>query len=152
MARNGAGTYSLYGVGNPVITGTTISSTWANNTLNDIATALTQSIAVDGQSVITGNIPMAGFKITGLGAGTNSADAATIGSPTFTGTPAAPTAAAGTSTTQIATTAFAAALAFASALPAISASTAGNVVTNNGSVGSWTNAFVMNDPLYWMGV
>lgn len=35
------GTYSLYSSGNPVVTGTTISSTWANNTLNDIATALT---------------------------------------------------------------------------------------------------------------
>ena len=34
------GTYSLAS-GNPVVTGTTISSTWANNTLNDIATALT---------------------------------------------------------------------------------------------------------------
>jgi len=44
------GTYSLYSTGNPVVTGTTISSTWANNTLNDIATALT---AV-GTSVATG--------------------------------------------------------------------------------------------------
>ena len=35
------GTYSLYSTGNPVVTGTTISSTWANNTLSDIATALT---------------------------------------------------------------------------------------------------------------
>ena len=35
------GTYSLYSTGNPVVTGTTISSTWANNTLTDIATALT---------------------------------------------------------------------------------------------------------------
>jgi hypothetical protein len=36
----------------------------------------------------------------------NDAGYATLSSPTFTGTPAAPTAAAGTSTTQVATTAF----------------------------------------------
>jgi hypothetical protein len=36
----------------------------------------------------------------------NQSGYATLDSPTFTGTPAAPTAAAGTSTTQVATTAF----------------------------------------------
>jgi len=44
MSRNGSGTYTLP-AGNPVVTGTTISSSWANNTLSDIATALTGSIA-----------------------------------------------------------------------------------------------------------
>lgn len=53
MSRNGSGTYSLP-AGNPVVTGTTISSTWANNTLTDMATALTNSIAADGQTPITG--------------------------------------------------------------------------------------------------
>lgn len=66
MARNGSGTYSLAS-GNPVVTGTTISSTWANNTLSDIATALTQSLAVDGQTVPTANLPMATYKHTGVG-------------------------------------------------------------------------------------
>jgi hypothetical protein len=61
---------------------------------------------------------------------------ATIASPTFTGTPAAPTAAAGTSSTQIATTAFAAALAFSSALPAQTGSQ-GKFVTTNGTSASW---------------
>lgn len=73
MARNGSGSYSLP-AGNPVVTNTTISSTWANNTLNDIATALTQSIAKDGQTVPTANLPMGGFKFTGLGAGTGTGD------------------------------------------------------------------------------
>jgi hypothetical protein len=45
--RNGSGTYNLT-AGNPVVTGTTISSTWANTTLNDIANALTGSVAADG--------------------------------------------------------------------------------------------------------
>ena len=53
MSRNGNGTYNLP-AGNPVVTGTTISSTWANTTLTDIATALTNSVAADGQTPITG--------------------------------------------------------------------------------------------------
>lgn len=65
MSRNGSGTYSLP-AGNPVVTGTTISSSWANNTLSDIASALTASIAKDGQTVPTANLPMGGYKHTGV--------------------------------------------------------------------------------------
>lgn len=65
MSRNGSGTYSLP-PGNPVVTGTTISSTWANTTLSDIATALTNSLAKDGQTTPTANLPMGGFKHTGV--------------------------------------------------------------------------------------
>jgi hypothetical protein len=78
MSRNGSGTYSLP-AGNPVVTGTTVSSTWANNTLSDIATALTGSIAADGQTPVTANIPMNGKKLTGLAAGTTSGDALSYG-------------------------------------------------------------------------
>jgi hypothetical protein len=53
MSRNGSGTYTLP-AGNPVVTGTTISSTWANTTFTDISTALSGSIAADGQTPITG--------------------------------------------------------------------------------------------------
>ena len=66
MARNGSGTYSLP-AGNPVITGTTISSTWANNTMNDIATAITGSIASDGQTTPVANLPMGGYAHTNVG-------------------------------------------------------------------------------------
>jgi len=65
MARNGAGTYNLPS-GNPVVTGSTISSTWANSTLNDIGTALTQSISSDGQTTPTGNLPMGGYNHTNV--------------------------------------------------------------------------------------
>lgn len=44
MSRNASGTYSLPG-GNPVITGTTIASSWANNTMSDIATEMTDSLS-----------------------------------------------------------------------------------------------------------
>lgn len=77
MSRNGSGVYNLP-AGNPVVTGTTISSTWANNTLSDIATALTNSIATDGQTAMTGNLPMGGNKITGLADGTLPTDATTL--------------------------------------------------------------------------
>jgi hypothetical protein len=73
MARNGSGTYNL-ATGNPVSTNTTISSTWANNTLADIAAALTQSVSKDGQTALTGNLPAGNNKVTGLSAGSNDGD------------------------------------------------------------------------------
>lgn len=75
MSRNGSGIYSLV-AGNPVITGTVVSSTWANNTLSDIATALTGSLAADGQTTPTANLPMGGFKFTGLAAGSAAGNSA----------------------------------------------------------------------------
>ena len=77
--RNGSGTYVVYTPGNPVVTGTTISSTTFNNTINDIATALTGSISADGQTPITANIPMNSHKLTGLAAPTVAGDALSYG-------------------------------------------------------------------------
>ena len=78
MARNGSGTYVLP-AGNPVVTGTTISSTWANNTLSDIATALTGSIATDGQTTPIANLPMGGYAHTNVGNATVRAMYAALG-------------------------------------------------------------------------
>ena len=92
MSRNGTGTYNLP-AGNPVVTNTTISSTWANTTLTDIATALTGSLASDGQTPATGNLDMNSNKIVNLAAGTTTGDAvnytqflAAFVNPTFGGT------------------------------------------------------------------
>jgi len=74
VARNGAGTYNLP-AGQPVVTGTVISSTTFNTLTSDIATALTASIANDGQTVPVANLPMGGFKLTGLGDATVANDA-----------------------------------------------------------------------------
>lgn len=52
MPRSG-GIYTLP-AGNPVVTLTVISSTWANTTLSDVATALTASLPVDGTAPMTG--------------------------------------------------------------------------------------------------
>ena len=87
MSRNGSGTYSLP-AGNPVVTGTTIASTWANTTMTDLAAALTDSVAADGQTPMTGNLDLNTHKIVNLVAGTASGDAiefAQFKTPTFTG-------------------------------------------------------------------
>lgn len=47
MPRNSSGDYSLP-AGNPVVTGTAISSTWANNTLDDLADGMTDSLSRSG--------------------------------------------------------------------------------------------------------
>lgn len=92
MSRNGTGTYSLP-AGNPVVTNTTISSTWANTTLSDIASALTGSVASDGQTPMTGALDMNTRKVVNLANGTVSTDAINLGqlntaftNPSFTGT------------------------------------------------------------------
>ena len=52
-----SGTFSLVS-GNPVVTGTTISSTWANNTLSDIASnGLSLCVLLDGTQTPTAAIP-----------------------------------------------------------------------------------------------
>lgn len=77
MPYNGSGTYSLP-AGNPVVTGTTISSSTHNSTQSDIATALSTCLTKDGQTPATANLPMGGFKHTGAVAGTAATDYATV--------------------------------------------------------------------------
>lgn len=64
---------------------------------------------------------------------------AALNSPTFTGTPAAPTAATGTATTQLATTAFVANTAFSSTLPAQTGNN-GKYLKTDGVNASWQSA------------
>ena len=106
MSRNGSGTYSLP-AGNPVVTNTVISSTWANSTLTDLATAMTGSVAADGQTPMTGNLNLGNNKIINLTDPTSAQEAATKGYVDSVGFAVAP-------------------------------STAGNVLTSNGTV--WTSA------------
>jgi len=76
MSRNGSGTYSLP-AGNPVVTGTTITTTWANTTLSDISSALTGSVAADGQTPMSGSLNMANNKVVSVLDPTSAQDAAT---------------------------------------------------------------------------
>lgn len=74
MPFNGIGGFTLV-AGNPVVTGTTISSTVQNNTMTDFANGFVNCVTRDGQSPALANIPMGNFKITGLAAGTTNGDA-----------------------------------------------------------------------------
>lgn len=67
MPRNGSGTYTAPSNSfNPAVSSTTISSSDWNSTLDDLETALTNSLAKDGQTTPTANLPMGGFKHTGV--------------------------------------------------------------------------------------
>jgi hypothetical protein len=87
--------YSPSATGYPAVASTTIESAKYNAVIADIATALTLSIAANGETTITANIPLAGYKITGLGNASADTDAlnrvtadaryAALTSPTFTG-------------------------------------------------------------------
>jgi len=87
MSRNGSGTYTLP-AGNPVVAGTVIATTWANNTMNDLASAMTDSVAADGQTPMTGPLNMNSNKVTNLATGTISGDGINFtqfNTPTFGG-------------------------------------------------------------------
>lgn len=57
MAFNGSGVFVISSTGNPVVTATTISSTWANALTADLGTGLTTCITKDGQTTTTAAIP-----------------------------------------------------------------------------------------------
>jgi hypothetical protein len=75
MSYNGSGTFQINTTGQPVVAGTVISSTAFNSLTSDLATGLSTAITKDGQTTVTANIPMSGFKITNLGAATVGTDA-----------------------------------------------------------------------------
>lgn len=75
MPRNSGGTYiAPAGSWNPAVNMTNATLDDFNALLTDIVNAFTASIAVNGVSVVTANIPMASHKFTGLAAGTTAGD------------------------------------------------------------------------------
>jgi hypothetical protein len=79
MSYNGSGVFNINTAGQPVVTGTVISSTAFNALTADLATGLTTALTKDGQTTPTANIPMGGFKITGIAAATTTGDALSYG-------------------------------------------------------------------------
>ena len=75
MSYNGSGTFNINSAGQPVVSGTVISSTAFNALTSDLATGLTTALTKDGQTTPTANITMGGYKLTNLAAGTAAADA-----------------------------------------------------------------------------
>lgn len=79
MAFNGTGTFvRLYSWITDAANGLFVSSTRTDADTNDIAAGLSNCICKDGQTTVTANIPMGGFKLTGLAAGTAANDTAII--------------------------------------------------------------------------
>lgn len=75
MSYNGSGTFNINSAGQPVVSGTVISSTAFNALTADLGTGLTTALTKDGQTTPTANITLGGYKITNLAAGTAAADA-----------------------------------------------------------------------------
>jgi len=59
MSYNGSGTFTINTTGQPVVTGTVISSTAFNALTADLATGLSTAITKDGQTATTARIPFA---------------------------------------------------------------------------------------------
>lgn len=78
MARNSSGTHSLP-TGNPVVTGTPVSSVTHNDTMSDISAEITDSLSRTGKGAMQANLAMGNFKITGVGAATTAGDAIMYG-------------------------------------------------------------------------
>lgn len=78
MSYNGSGTFNINSTGQPVVTGTVISSSVFNALTADLATGLSTCITKDGQTTVTANIPMNSFKFTNLAAGTAAGDSVRV--------------------------------------------------------------------------
>lgn len=78
MSFNGSGSFVINSTGQPCVASTLIEASVFNALTADLATGLSTAICKDGQTVITANIGLAGFKLTGVGAATARTDAATL--------------------------------------------------------------------------
>jgi hypothetical protein len=76
MSRDGSGTYTK--VGGDAVFDTVISETYYNTQIDDMVTALTQSIASTGVTTPTANLPMGTYKHTGLGVGSAATDSVNL--------------------------------------------------------------------------
>jgi hypothetical protein len=75
MSRNGSGTYNLLtNSWNPATNGVSATAVDWQNLINDVASALTQSLSADGQTPMTGNLNAGNNKLTGLAAGSATGD------------------------------------------------------------------------------
>lgn len=78
MSFNGSGVFNINTAGQPVVSGTVITATAFNALTADLATGLSTCLTKDGQTNPTANLPMANYKFTGMGAGSDAADSANL--------------------------------------------------------------------------
>lgn len=76
MSYNGSGTFQINTSGQPVVDGTAITASVFNALTADLASGLSTALTKDGQTTPTANLPMGGYKLTGLGLGLNTTDSA----------------------------------------------------------------------------
>lgn len=79
MPFNGSGSFQPPGASFPAVPNTLIESMKFNAVVNDIATGLSNCVTRDGQSPATANLPMGGFRHTGVGSATARNHYATAG-------------------------------------------------------------------------
>lgn len=80
MPFNGSGTFNrLYSWVQDAANGIKIRADRMDNEMNGMATGLTDCVTRDGQSPAQANLPMGGFKHTGVADGTNATDYASLG-------------------------------------------------------------------------
>lgn len=139
MPFSGTGVFNrIYSWTVDAANGLLVDATRMDQDSNDIAAGLSNCVTRDGQSAALADIPMGGFRLTGLGAGVQPTDAATIGSPEFQGTPTAPTPPVGTNTDQLATAKMVTQTAFAAALPVQPGGTVTYDLVSTNSIAGWT--------------
>ena len=78
MAFNGSGVFDIDTAGQPVVAGTTIDASVFNALTTDLASGLSTCLTKDGQQTVTANIPMAGYKFTGIALGSALTDSARV--------------------------------------------------------------------------
>lgn len=78
MSFNGSGVFNINTAGQPVVSGTVITATAFNALTADLATGLSTCLTKDGQTNPTANLPMANYKFTGMGAGSDATDSANL--------------------------------------------------------------------------
>jgi len=67
LSFNGSGLFLINSTGQPVVADTLIEAATFNAFTADVGTGLSTCITKDGQTTITANLPMAGFRHTGVG-------------------------------------------------------------------------------------
>lgn len=166
MPYNGVGQFTSLGAPTfPAVSNTFILASYFNATMNDIFDGLSVALPRDGQAAMTGNLNLAGFKLTSLANGVQSTDAVNFGQVftggSFTGasltntmllgTVAAaaatsvtvPTPASSDNSSNAASTAFVQSVALNAALPD-QAGNAGKVPTTDGTDVSWSALKTVN--------
>lgn len=78
MPWDGVGNFDPPAASFPEVNGTVIDANRYNPTILDLATGIETALTKNGQNAATANLPMGGFKLTGLGAGTGAAESVRV--------------------------------------------------------------------------